>query len=688
MRFSRFVLALASVVLAAAQAFGGSLAGFQTTVPYQTGVIGANFVVAADVNGDGFPDIVVATNNGVTVMLNNGNGTFGAPSLDVGGDYATWGVSSESVAVADVNGDGLPDIVVTNYCAQTPTGCYGIAVLLGNGDGTFQAAIGYDTAGLATGAVVVGDVNGDGFPDLVVTNECQVYTCAGGSLKLLLNHGDGTFARGTEISDSKGPVAIGTMTNDGNLDLVTPAGVMLGNGDGTFQPANGLVVAGANSITLADVNNDGHLDVVVTLTKTVAVQLGNGDGTLQSANTFKTGGLNPLWVAVADVNGDNNPDLAVANECSVLTGGTCGGAPSVAILAGKGDGTFYSPVTFATGGYIATSVAVADVNQDSKIDLVVSNACAGPAPADCGSGSVGVLINNFIASTTTKVMSSLNPSVLGQSVTFTATVGWQYGFVPTGEMVNFSSGTSFLGSAPLNSSGLAVFTTSTLPGGTHTIKAAYVGDAYFNPSSSSVSQVVEPYSTSTTVSSNPTPSSNYGEPVTLMAVVSCISSTCNGHIPTGKVTFKNGTTTIGTSTLDPTGTATLNTSTLPLGMVSLKASYTGDSEDSTSTSTGVVVLTVNQAQIMMALSSTPNPSGSGKTVTFTATLTSNGGLPTGQPVTFSYNGKELGTADVSASGLAVFSTKTLPSGPDVVTATYAGNLHYSEASAQTTQNVN
>src|SRR5208283_1577585 len=566
------------------QAFGGNLAGFQTTVPYQTGVVGANFVVAADVNGDGFPDIVVATNNGVTVMLNNGNGTFAAPSTDVGGDYATWAVASESVAVVDVNGDGLPDIVVTNYCAQAAPGCYGIAVLLGNGDGTFQAAIGYDTAGLATGAVVVGDVNGDGLPDLVVTNECQVYTCAGGSLKLLLNNG---------------------------------------NGDGTFQPANGLVVAGANSITLADVNNDGHLDVVVTLTKTVAVQLGNGDGTLQSANTFKTGGLNPLWVAVADVNGDNNPDLAVANECSVLAGGTCGATPSVAILAGKGDGTFYSPVTFATGGYIATSVAVADVNQDSKIDLVVSNACAGPAPADCGSGSVGVLINNFIASTTTKVMSSLNPSVLGQSVTFTATVGWQYGFVPTGEMVNFSSGTSFLGSAPLNSSGLAVFTTSTLPGGTHTIKAAYVGDAYFNPSSSSVSQVVEPYSTSTTVSSNPSPSSNYGEPVTLMAVVSCISSTCNGHIPTGKVTFKNGTTTIGTSTLDPTGTATPNTSTLPLGMVSLKASYTGDSEDSTSTSTGVVVLTVNQAQIMMALSSTPNPSGSGKTVTFTATLTSN-----------------------------------------------------------------
>jgi large repetitive protein len=152
------------------------------------------------------------------------------------------------------------------------------------------------------------------------------------------------------------------------------------------------------------------------------------------------------------------------------------------------------------------------------------------------------------------------------------------------------------------------------------------------------------------------------------------------------VTFKNGAATLGTGTLGPTGMATLNTSVLPLGMLSLTASYGGDSDDYTST--GSLGLTVNQAQIMMMLSSSPNPSSSGKTVTFTATLTSNGGLPTGQAVTFSYNGTTLGKGTVSASGLAVFSTKTLPAGSDTVTATYAGDLHYSEASAQTTQNVN
>jgi hypothetical protein len=98
--------------------------------------------------------------------------------------------------------------------------------------------------------------------------------------------------------------------------------------------------------------------------------------------------------------------------------------------------------------------------------------------------------------------------------------------------------------------------------------------------------------------------------------------------------------------------------------------------------------TVNPATITLTLSSSPNPSKSGKLVTFTATLTSNGGLPKGQPVTFTYNGTVLKTADVTAKGTATFSTKTLPVGTDTVTATYSGNADYSAASGSVQQTVN
>src|SRR5579863_3459369 len=96
---------------------------------YSSAVAGANSVQAIDVNGDGFPDIIIATNNGVTVMLNNGDGTYGPPM-----NYSTGALLSNAVVVMDVNGDGFPDIVTTNMCTSEPPGCYGIAVLLNNGN--------------------------------------------------------------------------------------------------------------------------------------------------------------------------------------------------------------------------------------------------------------------------------------------------------------------------------------------------------------------------------------------------------------------------------------------------------------------------------------------------------------------------------------------------------------------------
>lgn len=685
MRFARVVLALAGVVLAGTQAFGANVK-FATAVTYPSGADGANAVVVVDVNGDGFPDLIVATNNGVSVLLNQGNGTFG-PSTT----FATGGTYSQGLAVQDVNGDGIPDIVVTNMCLD-PTDCSGVAVLIGNGDGTFQSAVGYDSGGLLTGGVAVGVLrtaaNGgkSGFPDLVVTSHCQIYTCVGGTTNVLLNNGDGTFGKPVQVADNSGPVALGDMTNNGILDLVTGAGVMLGNGDGTFQQANQQVVGGANSIALADVNLDGILDVIVPLTVgeggagQVAVQLGNGDGTLQSAMYFSTGGANPFWVAIADYNGDTFPDLAVINECTSAVKGTCGATAtaSVGVLSGNGDGTFNSPVGFGTEGSVGTSVATGNIAGIGKADLAAANACT--SSNNCTVGSVSVLLNDYLVAVSISLQSSMNPVVLNQPVTFTATLS-SGSAVPNGETVTFTSNGTTLGT-PTTSGGVASVTTSFSATGKYTITASYPGDLYHLAKSVSMTEKVVGYPTTTALTVGPNPS-NYGQGVTMTAVV--ISS--GGVIPTGTVKFINGTTSLGTATLNSSGTATFSTTKLPLGTDTITAYYLGDTSNAASTSSAVPQM-VNQAQLTMTLSSTPNPSTLGKGVKFTATLTSNGGLPSGT-VAFSYNGTQLGTGTLSVTtGEASFTTDTLPAGSDVVTATFTGTADYSSASASVTQVVN
>ena len=142
---------------------------------------GGNAVTTADLTKDGKLDLVLA-NGGVGVLLGNGDGTFQAEV-----NYASGGDNADSVAVADVNGDGIPDLLVANECAGDCEfdGNGAVGVLLGNGDGTFQAAVSYYTGGLSAYSVAVGDVNEDGKPDLVVANL--------DSVGVLLGNGDGTF---------------------------------------------------------------------------------------------------------------------------------------------------------------------------------------------------------------------------------------------------------------------------------------------------------------------------------------------------------------------------------------------------------------------------------------------------------------------------------------------------------------
>jgi hypothetical protein len=504
---SRFLFS--SVCVFAVLVSGQLLAqSFAPAVPYGSGGNGPNGVAVADLTGAGAPlDLVVAnwctdvncTASSVGVLLGNGDGTF-KPAVA----YASGGLYADSVAVADVNGDGKPDILVGNCGRPNVIRCLNgsVGVLLGNGDGTFQPVVNFHLGGFGAASVVVADLRGDGNLDLLVATGSTI----GSSVGVLLGNGDGTFQ--TVVTYSTGgltalSVAVADVNGDSKPDLVvanwctdvnctaSTVGVLLGNGDGTFQTVVPYDSGGiyANSVVIGDVNGDGKLDVVVGNGSTsptvasgnVAVLLGNGDGTFQKAVRYNRGGYGASSVTIADVNGDGKPDLVVAN-CSTSGIGCAHADGDLAVLLGNGNGTFQTATTFGSGGNTPFGVAVGDVNGDGRPDIVAAN-CAGN---QCGSGpgELGVLLNTTLTATTTALTSSLNPSKPGQAVTFTATVTAQPGFgkgTPTGT-VSFLDGATNIGKVPLNGSGVATFTTSTLPPGTNSITASYSGDTNFKPS--------------------------------------------------------------------------------------------------------------------------------------------------------------------------------------------------------------
>ncbi len=341
-------------------------------------------VAIGDLNGDGIPDMVVAGTDGfVRTFFGHGDGTFGT-----GATYSVGGDGTTAVLLADINKDGRLDIVTSNSDSDT------VSVLF-NGGHNAKTIVKFSLPHIfALGgaskpvAMQIGDLNNDGFLDIVTANDDS------SDLTILYGKSGGVFAKPRRINLSNwGPsdVRLADINGDGKLDIVTmnsnvdSIGVLLNKGAGGFAMQKTLPVQGnPTSIVVSDFNNDDKPDIAVAgNTGFVGVFLGRGTGLFKNVLRVKYvgDGSDPAAIAAADINDDGANDLILANMDT----------NNVNVLLGNGKGSFQKQAPFAIGHSKDRSpqaIAIGDLDGDGLLDIVV--ACA-------GTNDVNVLMNTALS---------------------------------------------------------------------------------------------------------------------------------------------------------------------------------------------------------------------------------------------------------------------------------------------------
>ena len=312
----------------------------------------------ADLTGNGLLDIAVINGDGfntVSVLLNLGGGQFSSPMAS-----PIDGLGAMAMTVGDFNHDGKADLAVVNNLTNN------VAILLGNGDGTFHVGS-FAPVDQGPVAITEADFNGDGNLDLAVVNSIS------GDITILLGKRDGTFAPGTNIYLGSAPTNItaGDFNGDGIADLAVTDGVLgqtlvyilLGNGDGTFQSPNTVKVGDEPfAIVAEDFNHNGYTDLAVAnlVSSTISVLLGDGNGDFQRAVNYKAGN-GPVALKAGKFTQSGNIDLVACDDVS----------DEILVFLGKGDGTFRAPLAQPTGAS-CNALAVGDLLQSGIMDIVAT----------------------------------------------------------------------------------------------------------------------------------------------------------------------------------------------------------------------------------------------------------------------------------------------------------------------------